>query len=79
MHNYVTIVADVMFVLKTSFLITMSCDIIFITAEHVPTHTDKHLSKNLKIVINLYAHGSMAVQTMLTNMEFNKTDDNMMD
>ena len=46
-NKIVTVAADVCFVDRTSFLLTMSRQIKFITAEHVPFRTAKSLSKHL--------------------------------
>ena len=39
-HNFVTLVADVMFVNGAPFLITILYGITCVTVEHVPTHID---------------------------------------
>ena len=50
-HKYLTLVVDVMYVKNIYFLITMSCGIKIVTVEHIPSHTAKQLSKNIKIII----------------------------
>ena len=79
LHKYVALVADVMFVNNIPFLITMSRKIKFITVEHIPTRTAKQLSKGLKRVMRLYSRAGMIVQTILMDMEFDKTADHLMD
>jgi hypothetical protein len=78
LHKYVTLVADVMFVNGIAFLVTMSRGIKFITAEHIPTRTAKQLSKSLKRIMQLYSRGGMVVQTILMDMEFDKTVEPLM-
>jgi hypothetical protein len=78
LHKYVTLVADVMFVNGIAFLVTMFRGIKFVTSEHVPTHTAKQLSKSLKRIIQLYSRGGMIVQTILMDMEFDKTVEPLM-
>ena len=41
LHKFVTLVADVMFVNSTQFLITMSRGIKFVTDKHIPNRTAK--------------------------------------
>ena len=45
LHKFVTLVEDVMFVSCTTFLITMSHGIKFVTVEQILTHTAKQLAK----------------------------------
>jgi hypothetical protein len=44
-----------------------------VTSEHVPTRTAKQRSKSLKRIIQLYSLGGMIVQTILMEMELDKT------
>ena len=78
MHNYATLVADVMFVNSIPLLITMYCGIKFVTDKQIPRSTTNKLSKNLKILIDLYSRGSMILQTILMDMEFDSTKDELM-
>ena len=78
LHKYVNLVADVMFVNNTTFLTTMSPVIKFMTVEHIPSSKDKQLSKNLKITMKLYSRGRIIVQTILMDMEFDSTKDELM-
>ena len=48
LHNFVSLVAAVMFVNGAPFLITMIPGIKFVTFKHIPTRTDKRLSKSLR-------------------------------
>ena len=77
LHKFETLVVDVMFLYNTPLLITMSCSIKFVTVEHVPTHTSKKLIKYLKRVMKIYSHISMIVETVIMNMEFYKTIDEL--
>ena len=47
-HKFVNLVADVMFVNSTPFLITMSRGIKFVMVEYIPTRIAKKWSKYLK-------------------------------
>ena len=78
LHKYVTLVAYGMFVNNTTFLITMSPDIKFMTVEQLPSSKDKQLSKKLKITMKLYSRGRMIVQTILMDMELDSTKDELM-
>ena len=57
----------------------MSRGIKFVTVEFIQARFAKKLSKSLKRVIKLYFRGSMKVQTILMDMEFDKTRDGLMD
>ena len=56
----------------------MSCGIKFLTIKHIPSRTAKQMSKKLKIIMKLYSRGSMIVQTILMDMEFDSTKDGLM-
>ena len=79
LHKFVTLVADVMFVNSVPFLVTSSRGIKFVTAEHLQSRTAKQLSKSLKRIMCLYSRGGMIVQTILMDMEFDKTKSELMD
>jgi hypothetical protein len=69
----VTLAADLFFVDGIAFLINVSRQIKFITAEHVPTRTAKSLlSKHMQQVIQMYARAGFNVRTALMNKEFKK-------
>ena len=78
LYWFLSLVADVMFVNNIPFFITMSCGIKFVTVEYLRTRTAKELSKNLKRVMKLYGRGSMIVQNILMDMEFDSTKDELM-
>ena len=61
-----------MFVNGLPFLTTLSRDIIFGTAEHVPSHTAKQLAKSLMKVVKLYVKGGFGVRNVLMDGEFEK-------
>ena len=74
-----TLVADVMFVNNIAFLVTLSRGVKFVTAEHVKSRTAKQLAKSIKRVMQLYGRAGMVVQTVLMDMEFDKTIDELSD
>ena len=78
LHKFVTLVAYVMFVNGASFLITMSRGISFVTVEHIPTCKANQLSKYLKLVMKIYSRSSIVVYTVLVDMAFDKTIDELM-
>ena len=61
-----------MFVNGLPFLTTMSRDIRFGTAEHVPSCTAKQLAKSLMKVVKVYALGGFVVRNVLMDGEFEK-------
>ena len=79
LHNFVTLVVDVMFVNSASFLITVPRGINFVTVEHMPTRMDKQLIKSLKLVMIIYSRSGMIVHTVLMDLDFDKTIDNLME
>ena len=66
--------ADEIFVNGLQFLNTLSRDIIFGTAEHVPSRTAKQLANSLMKVVQLYAKGSFVVRNILMDGEFEKVE-----
>ena len=79
LHKYVNLVADVCSVKNVAFLVTMSRGIKFVAVDFIRTRNAKQFSKSLKIVIKLYTRGSMKVQTILMDIEFDKIINNLMD
>ena len=79
LHTPVTLVANMIFVNNIAFLVTLSRGIKFVTAERVKSRTAKQLAKSIKRVMQLYSHGGMIVQTVLMDMEFDKTVDELSD
>ena len=72
LHHFVTLTVDVMFVNGLPFLTTLSRDIRFGTAEHVPSRTAKQLANSLMKVVKLYAKGGFVVRNVLMDGEFEK-------
>ena len=54
LHQFLTIMEDVIFVKRSPLLITMSCCIKFETVKHIPTRTSNKSSKSLKWVMKIY-------------------------
>ena len=71
-NKVVTLAADVFFVDGTAFLITVSRQIKFITAEHVQVRTATSLSKHLTRVLQVYGRAGFKVRTILMDGEFEK-------
>ena len=63
-----------MFVNGLPFFTTLSRDIRFGTAEHVPYRTAKQLANSLMKVVQLYAKGSFVVRNILMDGEFEKVE-----
>ena len=57
LHRFVTLAADVMFVNGVEFLTTLSRKIRLITAEHIPSPTEKQLGILLNTIVKLYRRG----------------------
>ncbi len=73
----VTLAADVFFVDKTAFLITLSRKIKFVMTEHVAVRTATSLAKHLNRVIQVNRRAGFVIQTLLMNGEFEKIRDLM--
>ncbi len=71
-NKTVTLAADVFFVDGTGFLMTVSRNIKFITAEYVATRTAKNLSIHMDRVTQVYKHAGFNVRTILMDREFEK-------
>ena len=70
-----TLVADVFFVNKIPFLITLSRKIKCVTVEHIRTCTAAQLSNSLAKVCHLYGRASYNVKVILLDMEFESVED----
>ena len=68
LHNFVTLVPDVIFLNNLPLLITMARGINFVTVERVPTRTDNQLSKYLIMFVGIYSISGMVIQTVLMDM-----------
>jgi hypothetical protein len=75
LHNYVTIVADVMSVNGLPFLVTFSRGISLITGKFLPSRTTKHMVSSVKGVLKIYGRAWFIVQTSMMDMEFEKLGD----
>jgi hypothetical protein len=74
----VTLATDVFFVDGMAFLLSVSKQIKYITAEHIATRTAKRLSKHLTQVIQVYAQAVFIVHTILIDGEFEKVKDKLL-
>ena len=72
LHKFVTITADVMFIISIQFLVRFSRKIKFGTAEIVPNRSAQMLSKYLLKVMMLYSRGGFVVNLALMDKEFGK-------
>ena len=71
-HEFVTLMADVIFVNNLAFMITFRRGIGLLTMEFTPMHMAKQLAHKLIKVIQLYSQAGFIVQTILIDMEFDK-------
>jgi hypothetical protein len=60
-NKVVTLAADVFFVDKMAFLLSVLQRFKFVTAEHVPVQTETSLSKHLKQVLEVYGRAGFSV------------------
>ena len=72
MHHFFTLTADVMFINGLTFLATLSRDIRFGTAEHIPSRTAQQLDNSLMKVVKLYDKDGFFVCNVLMDGEFEK-------
>jgi hypothetical protein len=73
-NKVITLAADVFFVNRTAFLLTVARRIKFVTMEHVPMRTSTSLSKHLKRVLKVYGRAGFVVRTILMDGEFEKSN-----
>ena len=71
-YKYIVLTADVMFVNRIVFLVSLSRGSRLYTCEHVPAQKAHHLPKVLCRIINLCARGGFRVRTIMMDMEFEK-------
>ncbi len=71
-NKVIMLAAEVFFVDGTSFLLTVSRRIKFVTAEHVPVQTATSLSKHITQVLEVYGRAGLRVRTILMDGEFEK-------
>ncbi|KAL7465887.1 hypothetical protein ACHAXS_006188, partial [Conticribra weissflogii] len=71
-NRQVWLAADVMFVDGLAFIVTVSKDIKFITAQFLPMRTNTDLAISLRDTMRLYQRGGFRVQTLLMDGEFDK-------
>ena len=72
-NKVITLVADVFFVDGTAFLLTVLRCLKFVTVEHAPVRTARHLSKHIKRVLDVYGRAGYMIRTILMDEEFEKT------
>ncbi len=75
LNKVVTLAVDVFFVDRMVFLLNLSRQIKFITAEYVAVPTAKSLSKHLEQVIQVYTQAGFSVHTILMDNKFEKVCD----
>jgi hypothetical protein len=76
-NKTVTLAANVFFVDGIAFLLTVSRNIKFITAEHVASCTAKSLSKHMDHIIQVYTRAGFSVRTVSMDGEFKKVKDKL--
>jgi hypothetical protein len=73
-NKVIMLAADVFFVDRTAFLLTVARRIKFVTVEHVPVRTTTSLSNHLKCVLEVYGRAGFVVRTILMDGEFEKSN-----
>jgi hypothetical protein len=72
-NRIITMAADVFFVVGTAFMITLSRNVKFITAERTPVRTAKVLIKHIERVLQVFPRAGFIVRTILMDGEFEKS------
>ena len=70
MNEFVTLMADVVFVNNLAFVITFGRVIRLFTVEFTSTQTAKQLTHNLIKIIQLYSRAGFIAKTILMDMKF---------
>ncbi len=71
-NKVVTMAADIFFVNRTPFLVTLSRNIKFVMVEHLPVRSANALVKHIKRLLHAYGRGGFSVRTILMDEEFEK-------
>jgi hypothetical protein len=71
-NKVVMMMADIFFVDGTPFLVTLSRNIKFVTAEHLPVRTVNALVKHIERVLHVYDRSGFSIRTILMDGEFEK-------
>jgi hypothetical protein len=71
-NKVVTMAADVFFVNRTAFLVTLSRNIKFVMVEHLLVRTATALVKHIERVLHVYGRGGFSIRTILMDGEFEK-------
>ena len=75
LHNFVTLTSDVMFVIRVPFLVTLSRNIILLTAEHISSCTSKHLGSSLMKTVSFYQRCGYVINVIMMDQEFDQIED----
>ncbi len=71
-NKVVTMAADIFFVNRKPFLVTLSRNIEFAMVEHLPVRMAKALVKHIERVLHVYGRGGFNVRTILMDGDFEK-------
>jgi hypothetical protein len=71
-NKVVTMAADVFFVDRTAFLVTLSRNIKFVTVVHLPVRMAATLVKHIKWVLHVYGCSGFSIRTILMDGEFER-------
>ena len=69
-HKYCLLVADIMFINRTPFLLTRTRGIQLITIEYLPRRTTKIIGEKLLRVLHFYRRAGIIIQSALMDKEF---------
>ena len=61
-HKFISIAADVFFVVGIAFLLTVAIKLKFVTVEHIPVRTAKSPVKHIKHVLQVYDRAGFTVR-----------------
>ena len=75
LQRFVTLAADVIFVNRVSFLVTLARRIKLYTVEHIPNWAGPVLSNSLKNILNVYTGEDYTVKVILMDMKFETNHD----
>ncbi len=71
-NKTMTLAADVFFVDRTAYLLTVSRRIKFVTAEHLPVRIALSLSRHMTRVLEVYGRAGFRVRSILMDGQFEK-------
>ena len=76
-NKFLTVTVDVIFLKGKAFLTALSSKIVFLTVEHIPSHTATQIRSYLNRIVNIYTRRGFTVRVICMDVYFEKVSDDM--